>query len=164
MTISRAEVITLVERRRRWSQDEKERLVAASLEPGANVEEPQAGQAGQEGFEQQLAEAGQAAPAAPKRANRNCYPHLSEEDRDLIDKAIAQWAAQRNLSPSSASTYIQAIRRLVNDLRARGKTTDLGHHQSLVDHVNTNLSNPSTRSTMLTGLNALGAYLDSAPS
>ena len=31
MTISRAEVITSVERRRRWSQDEKERLVAASL-------------------------------------------------------------------------------------------------------------------------------------
>ncbi|WP_166298498.1 IS66-like element accessory protein TnpA [Bradyrhizobium sp. 2S1] len=39
MTISRAEVITTVERRRRWSQDEKERLVAASLEPGANVSE-----------------------------------------------------------------------------------------------------------------------------
>ncbi|WP_442868834.1 transposase [Bradyrhizobium sp. CCBAU 53380] len=39
MTISRAEVITSVEWRRRWSQDEKERLVAASLEPGANVSE-----------------------------------------------------------------------------------------------------------------------------
>lgn len=39
MTISRAEVITSVELRRRWSQDEKERLVAASLEPGANVSE-----------------------------------------------------------------------------------------------------------------------------
>jgi transposase len=39
MTISRAEVITSVERRRRWSQDEKERLVAASLESGASVSE-----------------------------------------------------------------------------------------------------------------------------
>ena len=39
MTISRAEVITSVERRRRWSQDEKERLVAASLEPGTTVSE-----------------------------------------------------------------------------------------------------------------------------
>jgi transposase len=39
MTISRAEVITSVERRRRWSRVEKERLVAASLEPGANVSE-----------------------------------------------------------------------------------------------------------------------------
>lgn len=32
-------MITSVERRRRWSQDEKERLVAASLEPGASVSE-----------------------------------------------------------------------------------------------------------------------------
>ncbi len=39
MTISRAEVITSVERRRRWSRDEKERLVAASLEPGTTVSE-----------------------------------------------------------------------------------------------------------------------------
>jgi transposase len=39
MTISRTEVITSVERRRRWSQDEKERLVAASLESGASVSE-----------------------------------------------------------------------------------------------------------------------------
>ena len=31
------EVITSVERRRRWSGAEKERLVAASLEPGASV-------------------------------------------------------------------------------------------------------------------------------
>jgi transposase len=31
------EVITSVERRRRWSEAEKERLVAASLEPGASV-------------------------------------------------------------------------------------------------------------------------------
>jgi transposase len=29
------EVITSVQRRRRWSQSEKERIVAASLEPGA---------------------------------------------------------------------------------------------------------------------------------
>jgi transposase len=39
MTISRAEVITSVERRRRWSRAEKERLVAASFEPGASVSE-----------------------------------------------------------------------------------------------------------------------------
>lgn len=37
MTNSRAEVITSVERRRRWSQAEKKRLVAESLEPGASV-------------------------------------------------------------------------------------------------------------------------------
>ncbi|MDE3812305.1 transposase [Sinorhizobium meliloti] len=32
-------VITSVERRRRWSREEKERLVAATLEPGASVSE-----------------------------------------------------------------------------------------------------------------------------
>jgi transposase len=39
MTNSRAEVITSVERRRRRPEGEKERLVAASLEPGASVSE-----------------------------------------------------------------------------------------------------------------------------
>jgi transposase len=37
MTMPRIEVITSVERRRRWSREDKERIVAASLEPGANV-------------------------------------------------------------------------------------------------------------------------------
>jgi transposase len=37
MTNGRVEVITSVERRRRWSAAEKERLVAATLEPGASV-------------------------------------------------------------------------------------------------------------------------------
>jgi transposase len=37
MTIERVEVITSVERRRRWSRADKERLVSASLEPGAIV-------------------------------------------------------------------------------------------------------------------------------
>ena len=37
MTNGRVEVITSVERRRRWSAAEKERLVAATLEPGVSV-------------------------------------------------------------------------------------------------------------------------------
>jgi transposase-like protein len=37
VTKTQVEVITSVERRRRWSSAEKERLVAASLEPGAVV-------------------------------------------------------------------------------------------------------------------------------
>jgi len=37
MTKSQVEVITSVERRRRWTAAEKERVVAASLEPGAVV-------------------------------------------------------------------------------------------------------------------------------
>jgi transposase len=37
MTDGRVEVITSVQRRRRWSEAEKERLVAATLVPGANA-------------------------------------------------------------------------------------------------------------------------------
>ena len=37
MSNGRVEVITSVERRRRWSGAEKRRLVAATLEPGASV-------------------------------------------------------------------------------------------------------------------------------
>ena len=37
MTNGRVEVITSVERRRRWNAAEKRRLVAATLEPGASV-------------------------------------------------------------------------------------------------------------------------------
>ncbi|RTL94126.1 MAG: hypothetical protein EKK31_31170 [Hyphomicrobiales bacterium] len=39
MTMPRMEVITSVERRRRWSREEKERLIAALLEPGVSVSE-----------------------------------------------------------------------------------------------------------------------------
>lgn len=39
MTRHPIEVITSVERRRRWSRDDKERLVAACLEPGAVLSE-----------------------------------------------------------------------------------------------------------------------------
>ena len=39
MTMSRVEVITSVQRRRRWSRAEKGRLVAATLEPGVTVSE-----------------------------------------------------------------------------------------------------------------------------
>ena len=37
MTKTQVEVITSVQRRRRWSQAEKERVVAAALEPGATI-------------------------------------------------------------------------------------------------------------------------------
>jgi transposase len=39
MTKTQVEVITSVERRRRWSRAEKERIVAAALEPGAIASE-----------------------------------------------------------------------------------------------------------------------------
>jgi transposase len=39
MTKSQVEVITSVQRRRRWSRAEKERIVAAAIEPGAVASE-----------------------------------------------------------------------------------------------------------------------------
>lgn len=39
MTMSRVEVLTSAERRRRWPRAEKERLVALALEPGASTYE-----------------------------------------------------------------------------------------------------------------------------
>jgi transposase len=39
MTKQLIEVITSVERRRRWSREDKERLVAATFEPGASASE-----------------------------------------------------------------------------------------------------------------------------
>ena len=39
MTRAQVEVITSVPRRRRWSRAEKERIVAAALEPGAIASE-----------------------------------------------------------------------------------------------------------------------------
>ena len=39
MTMARSEVLPLVERRRRWSREEKEQIVAASFEPGATASE-----------------------------------------------------------------------------------------------------------------------------
>jgi len=39
MTNARVEVITSVQRRRHWSRAEKERIVAAAMEPGAVASE-----------------------------------------------------------------------------------------------------------------------------
>jgi transposase len=39
MTKTQVEVITSVQRRRRWSRAEKERIVAAAMEPGAIASE-----------------------------------------------------------------------------------------------------------------------------
>ncbi|MGY3473680.1 hypothetical protein [Bradyrhizobium ottawaense] len=116
-------------------------------------EAPQISPAAQDDFEQHLAEARQADPA-PVGA-RDHYPHLSTEDRDLIDRAIAQYAAQKNLQPNTVSFYTQALRRLANDLRARGQTTDLGDHASLLAHADTYFPKDTA---MKTGVSVLRAH------
>ncbi|QKC92245.1 hypothetical protein EB230_30510 [Mesorhizobium sp. NZP2234] len=95
---------------------------------------PDAGQARQAGFEQHVAEPRRAEPVA-SGARATGYPHLSDEHRDLIDKAIAHAAAQQKYSESTVLKYRYALRRLANDLGARGQATDLKNHQSLVDHL-----------------------------
>ncbi|MEZ2143388.1 hypothetical protein AAE026_13985 [Bradyrhizobium sp. DN5] len=119
-------------------------------------QEPQTSQAGQDGFELHLVEARQGDPAPV--GGGGAYPHLSTEDRDLIDRAIAQYTAQKNPQPNTVSLYTQAIRRLANDLRARGQTTDLGDHQSLVNHLDTYFPKDAL---MKTGVSVLRAYHDS---
>ncbi|SPP97970.1 hypothetical protein [Bradyrhizobium vignae] len=119
-------------------------------------QEPQTSQAGQDGFEQHLAEAKQAEPAPV--GDRGFYPHLSTEDRGLIDKAIAHYVDQKNPQPNTVRLYTQALRRLANDLRARGQTTDLRNHQSLVNHLDTYFPNDAL---MKTGVSVLRAYHDS---
>ncbi|UPT97655.1 hypothetical protein J4G48_0005915 [Bradyrhizobium barranii subsp. apii] len=123
-------------------------------------EEPQTDQAGQDGFEQHLAEANQtdSAPVASEGRDNQFYPHLSEEDRDIIDRAITQYATQKNPQPSTIKFYTQALRRLGNDLRARGQTTDLRDHRSLLDHVNSYFPRDVN---MKTGVGVLRAYRDS---
>ncbi|QGX80501.1 hypothetical protein EB234_29410 [Mesorhizobium japonicum R7A] len=95
---------------------------------------PDAGQSRQAGFEQHVAEPRRAEPVA-SGARATGYPHLSDEHRDLIDKAIAHAAAQQKYSESTVLKYRYALRRLANDLGARGQATDLKNHQSLVDHL-----------------------------
>ncbi|WP_244748475.1 Ulp1 family isopeptidase [Mesorhizobium sp. 131-3-5] len=115
---------------------------------------PDAGQARQAGFEQHVAEPRRADPVASgARATR--YPHLSDEHRDVIDKAIAHAAVQKKYSESTVRNYTSALRRLANDLGALGQGTDLKNHQSLVDHVDAFLPKDGD---IKTALNVLRAY------
>ncbi|WP_155255616.1 hypothetical protein [Bradyrhizobium elkanii] len=107
-------------------------VAASSQVQHAASEEPQTGQARQ--FEQHLAQASQAAPVASRPSS---YPHLSTEDRNFIDSVITQYAAQKKPKPETVRGYTQALRRLGNDLRARGQTTDLANHKSLLEHATT---------------------------
>ncbi|RQH15965.1 hypothetical protein EHH60_01885 [Bradyrhizobium sp. RP6] len=83
------------------------------------------------------------------------YPHLTEEDRNLIDTVIARHAAQQNLQPTTAKNYTRALRRLVNDLRRGDQTTDLADHKSLLAHLNTHFPN---NGDMKTAVGVLRAY------
>jgi transposase len=69
MTKTQLEVITSVQRRRRWSRAEKERIVAAVLEPGVAASEV-AREAGI--HTSQLADLNDQVRAAPRRSAGSC--------------------------------------------------------------------------------------------
>lgn len=119
-------------------------------------EETHAGQAGQEGIEQHLAEARPPDPAPVSRgASRSHHPNLSTEDRDIIDKAIAQYAGPRK--PTTVYQYARGLRRLINEIRGRGQSTDLRDHQSLAEHAKAYFP---LDNAIVTGLNILRAYYE----
>lgn len=115
--------------------------------------ETQTSEAGQDDFEQHLAQARQAAPAPI------LYPHLSAGDRDLIDRAVAQYVDRNSPQQNTVRVIARAVSRLVNDLRARGQATDLADHKTLVEHADTYFRNDRQ---MKTGINILRAYHDSS--
>ncbi|MBB4380264.1 hypothetical protein [Bradyrhizobium sp. SBR1B] len=132
--------------------DPIDKLNRPEMQHAASAETQTSG-AGQDDFEQHLAQAKQAAPAPI------LYPHLSAEDRDLIDRAIAQYVDRNSPQQNTVRVIAQAVSRLVNDLRARGQATDLADHKRLGEHADTYFRNDRQ---MKTGINILRAYHDSS--
>ncbi|WP_244978850.1 Ulp1 family isopeptidase [Bradyrhizobium pachyrhizi] len=121
------------------------------------MEEHQGGHAGQAGFEQHLAEARPPDPGLVSGGGRNHHPHLSAEHRDIIDKAIAQYADQKKPNLKTVKRYTQALRRLGNHLGAHRLTIVLGDHESLVRQVKTYFPKDED---MKKGVNILRSYHD----
>ncbi|MGY3443253.1 hypothetical protein [Bradyrhizobium sp. USDA 4473] len=88
------------------------------------------------------------------------YPHLSPEDLSLIDRIITQYAPHKSVLPATATQYSTALRRLANDVRARGQTIDLADHKFLLDHTNTYFPKDEY---MKRGLSVLLAYYGRDP-
>ncbi|WP_284283638.1 Ulp1 family isopeptidase [Mesorhizobium amorphae] len=119
------------------------------------TQQQQGGGGGQNEFEQHLHEAGQAeavpaatVPAAPVRN----YPHLSDEDRNLIDTAIKAEVAGRDLNEATFRVYKSALSRLGNQLGSQGKTLSELDHTSLAAFVKTSFPRDGTMLPALTAL------------
>ncbi len=94
-----------MEERLAWTRKILPRLTAWPQVQHDVSQEPQTSQAGQEGFEQHLAETRQSEPASVGAGGS--YPHLSAEDRDLIDRAIAQYKAQKDYNRTRSSFILR---------------------------------------------------------
>jgi transposase len=126
MTKAQVEVITSVERRRRWSRAEKERIVAAAMEPGAVASEiaRAAGIHTSQLFRwrQQLCERAQIPAAfnpiaiAPERGTA-CPP--PPERAGLIEIEFPTGGRMRITGPVDASTVSALMKALVKSKRRR---------------------------------------------
>ena len=127
MTKTQVEVITSVQRRRRWSRSEKERIVAAALEPGAVTSEVAraAGIHTSQLFRwrQQLCDPGPM-PAAfnpvaivPELGPVSSAP--SSERAGIIDIEFAEGGRMRITGPVDASTVSALMRALAQGKRRR---------------------------------------------
>ena len=118
MTEGRVEVITSVQRRRRWSGAEKERIVAAALAPGA-VASAVARAAGIHvsqlfRWRQQLCERHE-----PRFAAVAVAPGLSHRRRSVIEVEFATGARLRIAGPIDAAAVAAAITALARGERQR---------------------------------------------
>jgi transposase-like protein len=93
MTKAEVEVITSVQRRRRWSRSEKERIVAAAMEPGAIASEVAraAGIHTSQLFRwrQQLCERAPAQPASSPCGSRRCSSAIHTAGICSCSEAVA---------------------------------------------------------------------------
>jgi transposase len=122
--MTKTEVITSVERRRRWSAAEKERLVAATLEPGASVS-ALARAAGMHpsqlyGWRRQLCSRATGAPrftAVQVAAESGATPALSASG--VIEIEFATGARMRITGAVDVTTVSAAVAALANEGRRR---------------------------------------------
>jgi transposase len=125
MTKTQVEVITSVQRRRRWSRADKERLVAAAMEPGAVASEVAraAGIHASQLFRwrQELCERTQIPAAfnsvaiAPEPGS----PAMSDKAAGVIEIEFATGGRMRIAGPVDASTVSALLKALTKGKRRR---------------------------------------------
>jgi transposase len=107
MSKTAIEVITSVERRRRWSAAEKERLVAASLEPGASGSIARDAKVHRASFMGGGVTACAGVNSAPVRIASG--PGLVELAVGGAMRSILQWRADADLGAVDAATVTAAV-------------------------------------------------------
>jgi transposase len=128
MTKAQVEVITSVQRRRRWSRAEKERIVAAALEPGAIASEVAraAGIHTSQLFRwrQQLCEWAQTSVAfnavalAPEPGSAAVpLPTLSQQRAGIVEIEFAAGGRMRITGPVDAATVSALMKALAKGKR-----------------------------------------------